>query len=194
MDPARTLRILMAFSFVGMLLAAGVYFSGTVGGNTDLDRAAGVVKHMTRASNLERSTFTALYPDARPTDYVEFMFSTAGTAEWPDGEDEADGESKEMHRSARIPLRPAGVDFVPRWPDDDFGQQIVITADNERWVLMVEGYEDPNEAPVTLHEWDFPRLQIDDQQARINQIIAENQEDMGMYSSARRASSGRDFD
>jgi hypothetical protein len=45
--------------------------------------------------------------------------------------------------------------LVANNPDEDKGQQVVISGDDERQMLIVEGYLDPQDAPVLVKEWQF---------------------------------------
>ena len=38
----------------------------------------------------------------------------------------------------------------------DRGQQVVVRGDDERQMMVVEGYLDPQETPVLAKEWRFP--------------------------------------
>jgi len=44
---------------------------------------------------------------------------------------------------------------VPDKPDMDKGQQVVVRGDDERQMMIVEGYLDPQDAPVLVKEWRF---------------------------------------
>jgi hypothetical protein len=61
-----------------------------------------------------------------------------------------------MIQKTGIPYLPSGVSLVSNKPDMDRGQQVVVRGDDERQMMVVEGYLDPQETPVLAQEWRFP--------------------------------------
>ena len=55
-----------------------------------------------------------------------------------------------------MPFFPAGVSVVANNPDLDRGRQVVVQGDDERQMLVVEGYLDPKVPAVVVKEWMCP--------------------------------------
>ncbi|MFC1541838.1 hypothetical protein ACFL50_05240 [Candidatus Latescibacterota bacterium] len=117
-----------------------------------LEKAANAVHWMIAPVNLSRSSFTVAFPNGKPSDYVNYMFSDMGVAEWPPHEDSGEFTLPEM-KAMRIPFFPAGVEISQLEPDPEYGMQIVIKDDDNRGVVIVEGYSDPSQPPVMTEEF-----------------------------------------
>jgi hypothetical protein len=126
----------------------------------ELKQAARVVEYLLEPRHLSRSAFSVAFPECRPSQFVSFMFSTMGTAEWPDSEAmaEQDPMLREQAEAIRAPLRPKGVAIIAREPNPASGQQIVVKADDARGVVIVEGYTDPKLQPILTREYKVPRV------------------------------------
>ncbi len=124
----------------------------------ELNRAIRVVRYMSAESQLERTAFRPVYPEGNPEQFVKWMFSTLGSAVWPpvEGGLEFGREEQKMIQKTGIPLLPAGVSLVPEKPDVEKGKQVVVSGDDERQMLVVEGYLDAQDAPALIKEWRFP--------------------------------------
>mgnify|MGYP001024804047 CR=1 FL=1 len=124
----------------------------------ELNKAIRVVRYMSAERQLQRSAFRFTYPEGRPEQFVEWMFSPIGSAIWPPvaGGGEFSQEEEKMIQKTGIPFLPSGVSLVSNKPDMDRGQQVVVRGDDERQMMVVEGYLDPQETPVLAKEWRFP--------------------------------------
>ena len=120
----------------------------------ELKRAAAVVKYMLAPNHLRRSSFLAVFPEGKPSDFVAWMFSTLGTAEWPPYED-GDPMELEQAKSIRMPVIPKDVTLTPREPDPKKGKQIVIKSDDRRGLIIVEGYLNSESPPALRREWNL---------------------------------------
>jgi len=122
----------------------------------ELEQAVRVVRYMTSPMRLSRSGFQAQSSD-KPSDFVSYMFSDMGVAEWPYSEEmvEEDPSLGEEARAIGMPLIPQGVSLVPRRPDPSQKTQLVVKSDDARKMIMVEGYADPSTKPVLTREWAF---------------------------------------
>ncbi len=129
-------------------------------GPPDLEQGIRVVRYMASKNQLRRSSFLVVYPEGKPSDFVNWMFSTFGTAEWPPSEEmaEMDPMTLEQAKSIRMPIIPKGVAIVALKPDEERGRQVVIRADDARGVLIVEGYADPGQAPVAQSLIKIPKV------------------------------------
>lgn len=126
----------------------------------ELEAGAEVVHFMMLPRNLSRSTFTAVLPNGTPRQFVSWLFSDLGAAEWPESEAmaESDPMVKEQAQAIRAPLVPKNVAFFHTAPHPGKGKQMVIKWDDARRVVIVEGYVDPEKPPVLVREWEFPQV------------------------------------
>ncbi len=124
----------------------------------ELNRAISVVRYMAADRQLKRTAFRLVYPKATPENFVEWMFSPMGVSVWPpfEGGGEFSQEDEKMIKKTGIPFFPAGVAIVAISPDRDRGRQVVVRGDDERQMLVVEGYLDPEVSAVVVKEWVFP--------------------------------------
>lgn len=150
---------------VGILLTAFWVLPGTLACTTqgdypELEQGIKVVRYMSARNQLERSSFTVVYPRGRPSEFVTWMFSTMGTAEWPPNENylDMDAEMKDAIQSLPIPVIPKDLVLRAREPDRSSGMQVVILSDDSRGVIVVHGFVDPNIDPVLVREWKLPAL------------------------------------
>ena len=120
----------------------------------ELNKAIRVVRHMSAERQLQHSTFRFTYPEGRPEQFVEWMFSPIGSAIWPpvEGGGELSEEEEKMIQKTGIPFLPSGVSLVSDKPDMDRGQQVVVRGYDERQMMVVVGYLDPQDALVLVME------------------------------------------
>jgi hypothetical protein len=145
------------FSFARRLSSAGLALLLTLaacgpGEPPELRQAADAIAYMAAPANRSRSAFAAVYPEGKPSDYLSYLFSTLGTAEWPPSEDWADEYEIEAARSIRMPLLPAQVKILPRQWKSGGGAQLVVRADDSRGMLILEGYGITDTEPVLRRE------------------------------------------
>jgi len=125
----------------------------------ELTQAADAVEAMLKPVNLSRSMFTAASPDGTPSQYVSYLFSSMGAAEWPPSEAWADEMDREQMAAIRQPLLPADVAIVPRAPDPTVGKQLVISFDDDKGIVIARGYLDPADEPLLAREWKLANVQ-----------------------------------
>lgn len=125
------------------------------GAPPELEEAARVVHYMVAPRNLSRSMFSAAFPDQKPSQFVSYLFSSMGRAEWPTP---ATDFEREQLKSIGAPATPQDVAFVSRTLDPKKGKQLVVKFDDRRSVVIVEGYVDPDEPPVLTREWALKRV------------------------------------
>ncbi len=125
----------------------------------ELNKGVQVVRYMSAKPQMVRSSFVLVYPDAQPSDFVSWLFSELGAAEWPDSEAyaEIDPTVREQAKAIGAPLVPKDVQIVPLFPKIEMGKQVVVKFDNARGVIIVEGYLDPQKPPVLTQEWKLPK-------------------------------------
>ena len=126
--------------------------------NIELRKGIAVVRYMSAPRQLQRSSFLLSYPDGTSEQFLSWMFSPLGAAEWPpyEGGLEFSAEEEAMIRKTGIPFIPANLVLIPQEPDLEKGKQVVIRA--ERGLLIVEGYENPEEPPVVVKQWPFQKI------------------------------------
>ncbi len=113
--------------------------------DTTLSQAVASVSYMTSERWIARSAFQATYPDRKPSDYVSYLFSDLGVAEWPIAIDE---QERQQLRAAGIPPLPPGIPLVPNRPDPNHERQVVIRADDTEDVVIIEVYETSNSQAI----------------------------------------------
>jgi len=117
-----------------------------------LEKAERIVRYMSAPRQLKRSSFLLVYPEGKPSDFVKWMFSSLGTAEWPPSEWELDDVDREGMRSAGIPILPKEVGIFSS-PQSDVLKHIIVKSDDSKGVLIVEGFLKPGEPPVFVKQW-----------------------------------------
>lgn len=163
-----------------ILLFSLVFFTtcGDPSAPPELEQAADFIAWMLVPGNLSRSTFPVVLPQGTPKQFVSWLFSTLGTAEWPPSESMARQypDEAEMARAIGAPLFPDDVRIFHSKTDSSAGKQIVVKWDDGRNVVIVEGYLDPTQPPVLLKEWELPEVQSTNEVARLS---AESHLEMG---------------
>ena len=157
----RYIRFYFRLSTVIMLIIAAAFFyrmHANKGESTELEQAVKAVRWMFLPHIMARSAFTVAFPDGIPSEFVNYMFSDMGIAEWAPYEG-LDDQIAEQYGSMGIPTVPESVGIVPLYPDPDRDRQIVIRFDDIREVVIVDGYEDPTGEPVSTLELRLPNVE-----------------------------------
>jgi hypothetical protein len=157
MSVERTNKI-YAWLGMGFLLTLPLfYFDFSPKDNIELRKGISVIRYMSAPRQLKRSGFSATFSEGNAEQFVEWMFSPMGSAIWPpvEGGGEFSHEEEKMIRKTGMPFLPPGISIVPNEPDLERGPQVVVSGDDERQMLVAEGYVDPQEAPVLIKEWEF---------------------------------------
>lgn len=126
----------------------------------ELNQAVKVVGKMLTPRNLSRSAFYAAYPDGKPSDFVNYMFSPMGTVEWPPAADNREGLTVQDLRAAGITPMPKDVRLVPHTADPRYRKQVVVSADNVRGMVIAKGYIESDKEPVLVKEWPLRRVTL----------------------------------
>ena len=71
-----------------------------------------------------------------------------------------DANEAQAMRSAGIPMIPENVLLAPLKPDREakHKSQLVVRFDNERGVIIVDGYTNPTQKPLFTQEWPLPKV------------------------------------
>ncbi len=123
----------------------------------DLTQAAQAMRSLTKPSVFRRTAFAQTSTDPTPSNFVEYLFSDLGVAEWP----ERESWYPEDEHPYVGPLLPDHVTVVPLNPDPtlDTGElQLVLVPNDEKNVILAEGYTDIEADPVLSQEWPMPSL------------------------------------
>ena len=152
MEPfIRRFSILLLVSLVGLLGCEGAV-------PADLDRAAKVIRFMSKEAKLERTSFPVLYPNCLPSEFIKWLFSEKGKAEWPDTLDNDDSNPDVRNKAFKegAPIVPKSVQFLAGKTDPGSGRQLIVKANDASRTIIVEGYGDPQKKPDLKREWDLP--------------------------------------
>ena len=127
--------------------------------NIELRKGIAAVRYMSAPRQLQRSSFLLIYPNGTSEQFLSWMFSPLGIAEWPPYEGGLEFSSGEeaMIRKTGKPFLPANLVLISQEPDLEKGRQVVIRAD--RGLLIAEGYENPEEPPVVVKKWSFQEIE-----------------------------------
>ena len=108
--------------------------------DAELHQAVEAVRYMTSWRFLSKSAFTHAFEEHTPSNFVSYLFSDLGVAEWPIAFDEMEIQ---QFRSVRIPILPSSYALVPNRPDPTQGPQLVLRGDDVAGVVVIEAYPDP---------------------------------------------------
>ncbi len=130
----------------------------------DLVQAVRAVEDMTRPQNLRRSMFSAAYGDeGKPSDFVSYVFSDMGSAEWPptEGSSEFDEVQREPSGGSGQTAIPAGVAILPLKTNPRKGPQVVVNYDDEAVEVVLTAYSNPLKGPVLERRVPFVAVEAD---------------------------------
>jgi len=167
-------RIIPGFAVAFAMAAFMKLYPSPETDHPELYRTYRVMRNMCTEANLAKSAFPCVYPECRASEWVSYLFSTLGAAEWPPraGLEFTDEEA----RIARIAVLPQGVEVVPLRPRRNFERQIVLRFDDVAGVVTAQAYETWNDDPVFEREWTIPKVTASELAAQ----AAESNLRMGM--------------
>ena len=152
----RQLRILAVILFFGFAVGFAVLFlQDSAGGNSDLDKAVRFVKvHSSDRFIRTKSVFLNMDTAHTAENWVGYFFSIYSTRDWITDKHDLRGAVP------RGPIKPSGIALVPHEVNPDSRRpQLVVTADNDRSMIIVEAYDHPaGPEPLFTREWEFPSL------------------------------------
>ena len=144
------------------LLASSIILLLTACGSApdeDLTAANTALSQMASNRTLSRSCFTVAYPDGQAADFIDYMFSDLGSAEWPVAFDEY--EEQAMGSIGQVPL-PANVAVSPLSRTSPNQKELVLTANNAERKILVQGYLANDSKVVFEDEWPVGTAVADD--------------------------------
>ncbi len=124
-------------------------------GDPSLRKGIQLVRYLSAPKQIKQSSFLAIYPQGKPSDFVNWMFSIFGTAEWSPPNFSLEMEEMEGTQtlSRGMPLLPRDVRLFPFKLNAEFGKQVVVKADDAAGLILVEGYLDPKTPPNQSEQW-----------------------------------------
>ena len=127
--------------------------------DTELNQGQRVLYQMMGPENLQYAGFFDEYPEARPSDFVEFINSEQGQILWPptmsEHRDNADPTKRSGSSTGRL-LQPDGITFTPHAVNPTAGKQVVYIPHDDVGKIEFKSYLSPDERPFKTSMWDFP--------------------------------------
>ncbi len=124
-------------------------------GDPGLRKGIQLVRYLSDPREIKRSSFLMVYPEGKPSNFVKWMFSPMGTAQWT-----PPNLSLEMEEMESIPTQPFGMPMLPQdtklFPfklNAEFGKQVVVKSDDAAGLILVEGYLNANGPPEIIDSW-----------------------------------------
>jgi len=119
-----------------------------------LEKAERIVRHMSAPRQLKRSSFLLVFPEGKPSDFVNWMFSSLGAAEWPPSQEEWEDMGGDSEDPAGIPILPKDVGIFSS-PRSDITKHIIVKSDDRKGLIIIEGFLNPGGPPVLVKQWSF---------------------------------------
>ena len=140
-----------------LLLVLSYHLLGCSSQSSDpgLEKAAQVIQYMMRPKNLSRSIFSAAFADPKASNFVSYIFSPMGAAEWPIPMDDFE---KEQMQSIGAPIAPADISYNPLELATEKSRQIVVKFDDDKNLVIAEAYDNPNNPPIFVKEWELSKV------------------------------------
>lgn len=127
-------------------------------GPEDMRLGQRVIYQMMGEETLEHVGFFEAYPEATPSQWVEYINSEEGQFLWP-------RTSREFHRDHTNPmrehtpgrlLRPTDLEYSAYEPDPALGRQLVYIPDDEEGLVHIQGFDSPFDEPIHTWSYEFP--------------------------------------
>lgn len=142
-----------------MLLLSLLISSSGLGGCTpaeeikdpELKQTLAYVRYLTSHRFRRQSAFSYSYPDQRPSEFVRYLFSTIGSAEWVVT---GDPDEAEQLKSIRVPVPASNVAITNQWlPEAE--RQLVLKGNDQNNEIIVEAYMKDRKIPIFTEEISF---------------------------------------
>lgn len=161
------------------LLCAGLLVASCSKPPDELERGVAAIRWMVSERFLRKSMFLACYEDPKPSDFVNYLFSTAGSAEWPEIEG-AGADGAGSRGFAAPPPLPEGVRVRALDPDPSFdGPQVVVSYDDEAGEVVIAGFDRPDAEPRVVRRAKLPKVDRTDEERRIAEAFANSAREQG---------------
>jgi len=139
----------------------------------DLTAANTAFSQMASNRSLSRSCFSVAYPDGQASDFIDYLFSDLGSAEWPVAFDEY--EENAMRSIGQVPL-PSNVVVSRLNRTSPSQKELVLVANNAERKVLVKGYLANEPKVVFEDEWPIGTAAADEM---VQEICLSNL-DMGI--------------
>ena len=105
----------------------------------DLEQTSDAFRKMLSSSVLTKSCFYFVFPDGNPTDYINYIFSPLGSAEWPVAMDNF--EKEQMQSVGQVTI-PRNVIVSPLARTNTLAKEVVLTPNDEENLVILKAYRD----------------------------------------------------
>ncbi|MEM8639227.1 MAG: hypothetical protein AAGG51_10490 [Cyanobacteria bacterium P01_G01_bin.54] len=105
--------------------------------DAELAEAVKAASGMGKARHLQRSCFYIIHPNGQPSDFIGYLFSDLGAAEWPIALDPIEAEGM---KAAGITPLPETVRLSPGQRQYLTQKELVLTGDDAKGAIEIVGY------------------------------------------------------
>ena len=158
----------LSYFFFGIIFVLAT--SCQSGVDEDLKQANDSLAKMTTKRNLAKSCFSVVYPQGDVANFVNYLFSDLGAAEWPIAFDEM--EAEQIESIGQTPL-PRNVVVSPLKRNQLNSKEIVLAPDLENQVVVVKGYLPGSQEVVWENQWSLGTAQASEDTQQLCQSNLE---------------------
>jgi|GEM_PF-1280599 len=137
---------------LGIAVGVGLLLGGCQQPDPQLKQASFAMAKMATQKALSRSCFYMIYPNGKPSDFVEYLFSDLGVAGWPLAFDEQ--EVEQMKAVGMVPL-PREVVVSPRERQKPQQKELVLVPDDASNKIEAKGYLPEQDSPNVQNQWNL---------------------------------------
>jgi hypothetical protein len=119
-------------------------------------QANAAMASMTKNPNLSRSCFRVAYPEGNAADFIRYLFSDMGVAEWPSAVDQMEADQMNAINQAVVPSTVAVSANQRQHPDR---KELVLDAADGS--IQARGYLPQATEPNLEAEWDLGTASTD---------------------------------
>jgi hypothetical protein len=111
---------------------------------------------MAKPASLGKSCFTVVAPNGQPSEFVDYLFSDLGAAEWPIAMDEFEAEQM---RSIGQPVVPPTVQVSRNQRQHIDRKELVLRGDDANGMVVAQGYLANGAEPMFEAQWPLATAQ-----------------------------------
>lgn len=141
--------------------------------DSDLKQASNSLSKMATNYHLRKSCFSVVYPNGTASDFVNYLFSDLGTAEWPIAFDQIEVEQTESIGQTPLPENVV-ISHLNRTQIDS--KEIVLQADDINRMIIVQGYLPQSNQVKLAASWKLGTAKAD----QFTQQICQSNLEMGI--------------
>ena len=117
----------------------------------ELKQSVNYVRYLTSKRFLRNSAFSYTFPEQKPSQFVSYLFSDIGTAEWVVMNDPLE---EEQLRSISVPVPSMNVAITNEFmPDQE--KQLVLKGNDPTDQIIVEAFVEDSKTPIFTEELPF---------------------------------------